>query len=64
METHRGSSYEIPQWVADNGSIGFVTPQSVWEGSVVFEAGKGLLYVWDGAERILYPDAHITAVTD
>jgi hypothetical protein len=33
----------------------------VREGSVVFEAGKGLLWVWDARERIIYPAAHITA---
>jgi hypothetical protein len=64
METHRGSSYEIPPWVEDYGGFTPAFSDDVREGSVVFEAGKGLLWVWDARERIIYPAAHITASSD
>lgn len=61
METHRGVTYEIPPWVEEYGRIGMsVWPDEPVERSVEIPNGKGLLYMWDIENRILYPAAHIT----
>lgn len=61
METHRGSTYEIPPWVAQFDLIGTaVWPDDKVEVTVSIPNGKGLLYVWNAGDQILYPAAHIT----
>jgi hypothetical protein len=32
--------------------------------SIDLRVGKGLLWVWDAAKRIIYPAAHITVASD
>lgn len=65
METHRGSSYEIPPWVEEYGGIGQVAfMDDVQEASVELPEGKILLIVWNPGENVLHPAAHITVTSD
>jgi hypothetical protein len=63
METHRGSTYEIPPWVEDYGMIGTITTAWNWEETVELPDGKLLLYVWEPGPKILHPAAHISIDT-
>lgn len=66
METRRGDNSSIPPWVEAYDQIDFyVPPNAVVEESApeTLPSGKGLLYVWDARNRILYPAAHITVGT-